>query len=487
MRLSGGIFLVILSGICYPCGAQPPSAQPQLNTFNAPPGSDLYDQVATIISQFSIDSATAQAVQVAGTFERSNWATPSVFTDPLYSALPSNASTAPPGSVLKIEQTTNTTLYTLAPALALSRIIYQTETLNGTYVPTSAYVLWPYMPRSFANVSGIPVVGFAHGTSGITPDCAPSHTRNIWYQYFAPFVLALQGYAVVGTDYAGLGVPFDANNRSIPHQWGAHPAGANDVIYSIQAAQQAWPDKLSDEFVIMGHSQGGGVAWGAAQRQALRPVKGYLGAVAASPVINFYPYLQTTFGAIAYLFAILANTMSSVYGAAFNVADFLTPAGQTAQQLLLKLNGCQSTGSELFYGTNNETFVNPSWNSTWYLRQFAELAGNGGRPIGGPLLVLQGTADPLVLANGTEDTVNQTCAVLPSGASVELAEFEGIAHVPSLYAGQQIWLDWIADRFKNVSTSSCARQRYHPPLSVNAYEANVNYFLEYPQYSYEVA
>lgn len=469
--------------------AQPPLAQPQLDTFNALPGSDFANSVASIISRFAIDNATAQAVQVAGAFERSNYATPSVFSDPFYSDLPGNASNAPPGSLLKLEPTTNTTLYTLAPSLALSRIVYQTEDLNGTCVPTSAYILWPYMPRDFtaSNISGIPVVSFAHGTSGLTPDCAPSHTRNIWYQYFAPFVLALQGYAVVGTDYAGLGVPFDVNNNTISHQWGAHPAGANDAIYSAQAAQQAFPNTLSKEFVVMGHSQGGGVAWGAAQRQAIKPVEGYLGAVAGSPVTNFYPYLQTTFGGISYLFAILANTMSSVYGAAFNVADYLTPTGQTYQQLLLQLNGCQSTAQELFYGSNNDTLVNPTWNSTWYLRQFKELVGLGGKPISGPMLVLQGLADPLVLANGTEDAVNQTCAVLPEDASVALAEFQGVTHVPSLYAGQQIWLDWIADRFRGVRTSGCSRKTYAPPLSVDAYEGNVNYFLEWPQFGYEVA
>lgn len=216
---------LVLAGTATLTTAQPPPAQPQLDTFNALPGSPLYNQVADFLSQFDIDNATAQALQVSGSFERSNWATGSVYDDPLYTTFPANASTSPPGTLFNLERTTNTTLYTLAPALALSRFTYQSENVNGSCVPTSSYILWPYMPRQFPNVTGIPVVGFAHGTSGLTPDCAPSHTRNIWYQYFAPFVLALQGYAVVGTDYAGLGVPYDWNNQSIPHQWGAHPAG----------------------------------------------------------------------------------------------------------------------------------------------------------------------------------------------------------------------------------------------------------------------
>ena len=54
---------------------------------------------------------------------------------------------------------------------------------------------------------------------------------------------------------------------------------------AVQAAQAAF-SQLSDNFVVMGYSQSGGAAWGAAQRQALKPVKGYLGAIALSPATD---------------------------------------------------------------------------------------------------------------------------------------------------------------------------------------------------------
>lgn len=122
-----------------------------------------------------------------------------------------------PGTLLKVEENVNTSSFTLPPELALSRVLYNTEQLNRTVVPISAYILWPWSPRTFKNVTGYPVVAWGRGTSGITGECAPSHLRNLSYQYHAPFPLALAGYIVVALDYAGLGVDHDYNGTFIPH------------------------------------------------------------------------------------------------------------------------------------------------------------------------------------------------------------------------------------------------------------------------------
>jgi predicted alpha/beta hydrolase len=127
--------------------------------------------------------------------------------------------------------------------------------LNASAVPASAYILWPWHAKSFANITGVPVVGWGHGTSGIHGECAPSHIRNLWYQYSAPYILALQGYAVVAPDYVGSGVNKTAEGTYVPHEYLANPAGANDVVFAVEAAQKAFPE-LSKEFVTMGHSQG---------------------------------------------------------------------------------------------------------------------------------------------------------------------------------------------------------------------------------------
>lgn len=158
--------------------AAPPAAQEQLNTFNSIRGSQNYEEASALIAQAGLPNYISQAIQVAVDFERSNWATDSVRADPFYT-LPANASHAKPGDLLKIDETTNATQFTLAPNLALSRILCQTETLNSSSVPASAFVLWPWAAKQFPTIDGYPVVLWTHGTSRFTPECASSHVRNL--------------------------------------------------------------------------------------------------------------------------------------------------------------------------------------------------------------------------------------------------------------------------------------------------------------------
>ncbi|PQE26161.1 secretory lipase protein [Rutstroemia sp. NJR-2017a BBW] len=165
---------------------------------------------ATVQSTSSTVEATTlpSPVQVSLDFERSRWAHGSVKTDSFYD-VPPNTSKLPAGSLIKVQEDANSSTYTIPPNTAISRFIYQSKTLNGSLVPVSAYILWPLSPRKLND--GYQVVTWAHGSSGISPECAPSHNRNLWQHFLAPYQLALQGYVVVATDYAGLGVGADVS------------------------------------------------------------------------------------------------------------------------------------------------------------------------------------------------------------------------------------------------------------------------------------
>lgn len=205
------------------------------------------------VSSAGIDNATASKVAVALEYDRTKYVLGSVDDNNFYHVSPSTAN-ATAGTLLKVEDVTNTSAYTLPPNTALSRIIFLSENLNGSVVPGSAFVLWPYMPRSHPD--GWPVVVWGHGGSGIFGNCAPSHMRNLLNDFAAPYTLALQGYVVVAPDYAGLGVDKDANGKSIVHPLVANPVLANDLFFAVEAAQSAF-SQLSKGFVIMGHSEKG--------------------------------------------------------------------------------------------------------------------------------------------------------------------------------------------------------------------------------------
>ncbi len=100
-----------------------------------------------------------------------------------------------PGSLLTVEPATNLSNFSVPTGLSMSRIIYTTTNLNGTTIPASAYILWPYSPLQLSSCpnQGYPMVAWAHGTSGALKACAPSNYRNLQYHFMAPFALALQG------------------------------------------------------------------------------------------------------------------------------------------------------------------------------------------------------------------------------------------------------------------------------------------------------
>src|ERR1700676_5697697 len=84
------------------------------------------------------------------------------------------------------------------------------------------------------------------------------------------------GYAVVASDYAGLGTSFP--NAALDMR-----SNALDVIYSIPAARAALP-QLGTKWVAAGYSQGGLAAVGVAEAKSEVGDPNYLGAIAISGV-----------------------------------------------------------------------------------------------------------------------------------------------------------------------------------------------------------
>lgn len=120
------------------------------------------------------------------------------------------------------------------------------------------------VPRSTPPDGGWPVISWAHGTTGYADTCAPSAdtTDGLVHDYVGlvnPMLASwvARGYAVVQTDYQGLGTP------------GGHPyvdgvSEAHTVADIVAAARDLEPD-MGTEWVAVGHSQGGQAALFTAQ------------------------------------------------------------------------------------------------------------------------------------------------------------------------------------------------------------------------------
>jgi pimeloyl-ACP methyl ester carboxylesterase len=134
-----------------------------------------------------------------------------------------------------------------------SRVLYRSTGVDGKRVAVSGTLA---VPKGRPPKGGWPLVSWAHGTTGIADRCAPSRggvgdgpeLLDRWRK---------AGYAIVRTDYTGLGTPGEH-----PYLIGK-PAGYS-VLDAARAARRV-DKRIGRRVVISGHSQGGHAAlWAAA-------------------------------------------------------------------------------------------------------------------------------------------------------------------------------------------------------------------------------
>lgn len=352
----------------------------------------------------------------------------------------------------------------------------KTKFSKGSRVPVSACILWPYSPRS--QPDGYPIAAWAHGTSGLTTNSAPSSHKRILQNFHAPYQLVLQGYVVVATDYAGLGVGKHASGEPIIHKYLANPAHANDVVYSVQAARSAFPE-LAEKFVVMGHSQGGGAAWAVAQRQAVTPVPGYLGAIAVSPITRV---IDEPGALLQILIAAMCPGLATMFPD-FKPGDILNPEGENGLKTVEQTGAGVASTIGLLVGRE---LLKPDWKDNQYLQEFQSLTSNGGKAIGGPLLVIHGEADTNLDISIVTRAVQETATLFPS-AQLEFITIPDVTHDPALPASQRVWMDWIADRFagREVKTGyQKSTLRAARPAAV--YQKEQSWYLEPKTQFYQI-
>lgn len=109
-----------------------------------------------------------------------------------------------------------------------------------------------FLPTGAAPDGGWPIVAWAHGTVGIADHCAPSvagrSPRDM--EYLGAWLNA--GFAVVATDYQGLGTPG-------PHPYLHNRAAAYSVLDAVRAARRG-VEGLANKVLIVGQSQGAAAA-----------------------------------------------------------------------------------------------------------------------------------------------------------------------------------------------------------------------------------
>ena len=168
-------------------------------------------------------------------------------------------------------------------------VLYRSSGADGKPAAVSGLVS---VPKGKAPKRGWPVISYDHGTTGIADQCAPSrdsagNPAHLYNAYVYPLLnrWLKAGYAVVRTDYQGLGTPG-------VHQYLVGTSEGRSTLDMVRAARKVQP-AIGKRFAIAGHSQGGHAAlWGAALAPKYTPDLKLRGTVAFAPASHISELLS---------------------------------------------------------------------------------------------------------------------------------------------------------------------------------------------------
>lgn len=354
---------------------------------------------------------------------------------------------APPNKLPKghgkaVWQRAATKLTPIAGAKVNKVLLYTSRSTEGKQVVVSGSVS---VPKGKAPKGGWPVISWAHGTTGTADSCAPTRIRpnGVVAPYIAYVHPQLEdwikaGYAVVATDYQGLGTPG-------PHPYLVGEAEGRSVIDMVSAARQLVP-AIGKKFLIAGHSQGGhsslfaaSIADDWAPGLKLKGTASYAPASHLKTQAELLPGLTQPSGLSALATLILKG--ASTVTDDIKINKLLTPEAkalypQTEQTCLPQLAESDSLG-----GLAPADLLKPNADTS---DLFDVLDGmNPAVEIGPPVFLAQGTADTTVFPFFTDQLNGELDAV---GVDVDYKTYPGVNHGAIVAAAEDDALDFFEQR-----------------------------------------
>ena len=327
-----------------------------------------------------------------------------------------------PGELIRSEEFDD---YDLPPDILAIRILYHSRSANGNDVAVSGVVLYPdkQAPRM-----GWPLLAWAHALNGVAHQCAPSLAKNLQHGPYLSMYVSL-GYAVVATDYAGLGTAFRNAFSDVQ-------SNAKDLIDSVPAARAALT-QLDSRWVAVGIGEGGPAAAGVAELESDMHDSGYLGSIVISGLDDPRDHYQSSGPENFETPLFLVYGIQTVYPQ-FNPKDVLTDKGLSLYPEVEK--SCVDPGRQSPSG-----ILKANWTSNRIVKQY--FARNTlGQPAQRPMLIISSALDPSVPITRTAQTVSKMCK---EGDAIQFERYPE-SEMSDLFGdsvGDQI--SWMKARFAN--------------------------------------
>ena len=291
---------------------------------------------------------------------------------------------------------------------------------------------------------GWPVLSWAHGTTGLVSECAPSREGGP-----AP-AFGVDGVHVA-TDYIGLGPVGEV------HPYLSGPSEGNSVIDAVRAARNLADAHAGTRWLAIGHSQGGHAALFAGERaDDYAPELDLLGTVALAPAAE----LAETYGPLDAVVARIVGVMA-LFGAAaehpdIDFEDYAGPEVEAASEVIE--TECLDEIINAFVGIPGDTFYEADPIETEPARSiFLEENNPGQVAADSPLFLVSGTADERVHIDRVRDLFDRLCE---TGQVTELLVVDGANHgdvIPKTMNEVEAWLSARLD--DEPATDSCGSDR----------------------------
>lgn len=241
--------------------------------------------------------------------------------------------------------------YDLPLGVSAVRFLYHSRSASGADSASSAVVLFP---DKKAPAGGWPVIAWAHDANGVARMCAPSLARNLQHGPFLAMYVNV-GYAVVATDYTGLGTSFR-------HAFADVPSMAWDVIDSVTAARRAVPE-LGSRWVAMGTGKGGVAVVGVAELEHGIRDPNYLGSIAFPRLADLRDLFAPANNFPYNLPLLLAYGIKTVYPE-FEVNEILTDKALPLYQQIGQ--SCGEPGAQ----QKPAAMLKPNWESNPFVQKY---------------------------------------------------------------------------------------------------------------------
>ncbi|WP_190816014.1 lipase family protein [Saccharopolyspora pogona] len=367
--------------------------------------------------------------------------------DPFYrppTPLPPGA----PGTLIRARPVTALRSTGEPVAAKVWQILYRSNSAIGRPNAVSGTVLVPNIPWPGEDR---PIITFAVGTHGLGSQVAPSYLLRTGTEPETELIaVALdRGWAVVITDYEGLGTPGT-------HTYTVGRPQGHAMLDAARAAQRLPGSGLGTDCPvgIWGYAQGGQAsAFAGELHPTYAPELPIRAAAAGAVPIDLLDILHRNDG--VFTGPVLAGLVG--HAAAYPDLPFdelLTDAGRIAVDQVRELGAPELVTR--FLGRELSDFLDTSGlfeHPRWRARLVESVAGRNGGPVV-PTLVYHSTDDEIVpFAFGERLRDSYRAA----GTPVRWHPLSGLAHFPAALASSRVVVSWFDEHFSGPSAISGPR------------------------------